>query len=178
MLILWGQSAGNQRKIIFQVGSSETKRLEISIKNKKVNRMNLQSQWIVGFTDGEGCFHTSIVKVNDMKLGLRPIPEFTIVQHERNIQVLYALKRFFGCGIVKINHGKRYSFCVRNIEHLKEKILPFFEKHKLKTRKRQEFIIFRRIILSMHNKNHLTGDGLKQIHKWSDALKKLKKIEI
>lgn len=145
---------------------------------KKANRMNLESQWIVGFTDGEGCFHVSITKVKDMKLGLRPIPEFVVVQHERNIQLLHALKRFFRCGIVKVNHGNRYSFCVRNIQHLKEKILPFFEKHKLKTKKRQEFIIFRKIILAMNEKKHLTKDGLIQIQKWSDGLKKLKKIEV
>ncbi len=42
----------------------------------------LNAQWIVGFTDGEGCFSLDVHVKNDMKWGLQIQPEFTIVQNE------------------------------------------------------------------------------------------------
>ena len=52
----------------------------------------LDALWISGFTDGEGCFHISINKLSDMKLGWQVLPEFRIVQHERDEVVLYKIK--------------------------------------------------------------------------------------
>ena len=53
--------------------------------------MNLEAQWIVGFVDGEGCFHVAINRHPDMKVGYQVLPEFTVVQHKRDIQILHAL---------------------------------------------------------------------------------------
>ena len=127
--------------------------------------MNLNAQWIVGFTDGEGCFHVGINKNESMSLGVQVLPEFTVVQHEVDEQVLYALKDYFGCGVVRKNHGNRLSYRVRGQENLQKQILPFFEKHKLKTRKRVDFEKFRKVILLIEKKEHLTPDGLEKIRK-------------
>lgn len=128
--------------------------------------MNLHAQWIVGFVDGEGCFHVSIVANRTMKLGFQVIPEFVIVQHKRDIQILYALKSYFGCGLVKKNHGNQYSFCVNNYEHLYYKIIPFFETHLLKTKKRIDFEKFRFVVKSMILDRHLTSEGLEELQKF------------
>jgi len=45
----------------------------------------LEAKWIVGFTDGEGCFHVSINKIPEMSLGWQVLPEFRIVQHLKNV---------------------------------------------------------------------------------------------
>jgi len=90
--------------------------------------MNLEAQWIVGFVDGEGCFHVGINRHPDMKAGYQVLPEFTVVQHHRDVQVLHALKSYFGCGVVRSNHGDRMAYRVRSQEHLLEKVIPFFEK--------------------------------------------------
>lgn len=140
--------------------------------------MKVNSGWIVGFVDGEGCFHCSINQYNDMILKYRPLPEFVVVQHLRDIQVLYALKSYFGCGVVCQNHEDRFCYRVRKIEDLADKILPFFEKHKLKTKKGVAFITFRKIVFSMQRKDHLTEAGLHQIESWCASLRKRKsKIE-
>ena len=34
-----------------------------------MNKNYITAQWIVGFTDGEGCFYIGITKNNSMKLG-------------------------------------------------------------------------------------------------------------
>lgn len=127
--------------------------------------MNLNTQWIVGFIDGEGCFHVGINKNESMKLGIQVLPEFTVVQHEVNEQVLYALKDYFQCGVVRKNHGTRLSYRVRGQENLQNHIIPFFEKHQLKTRKRIDFEKFRKVILLMEKGEHLEADGLEKIQK-------------
>ena len=125
--------------------------------------MDLNAQWIVGFVDGEGCFHIGINKNQEMKLGVQVLPEFTVVQHEVDEQVLYALKDYFGCGVVRKNHGTRLCYRVRGHENLLHKIIPFFEKHQLKTRKRIDFAKFRKVVLLMQKGEHLTPEGLQKI---------------
>ena len=125
--------------------------------------MKLESQWITGFVDGEGCFYVGINPHEEMTAGFQVLPEFTVVQHERDVQVLHALKAYFGCGVVRKNHGDRMAYRVRGKEHLLERIVPFFEKHQLKTKKNVDFKKFRRILLMMEADRHLTREGIEEI---------------
>ena len=125
--------------------------------------MDLNAQWVVGFVDGEGCFHIGMNKNDTMKLGVQVLPEFTVVQHEVDEQVLHALKAYFKCGVVRKNHGTRLSYRVRGQENFVQRILPFFDKHQLKTRKRVDFQKFRKVILMMEKQEHLNADGLEKI---------------
>ena len=127
--------------------------------------MNLEPGWVSGFVDGEGCFHVGINKHPEMSSGFQVLPEFTVVQHERDVQVLHALKAYFGCGVVRRNHGDRMAYRVRGKEHLLRHIIPFFEKHPLKTRKRQDFMKFRRILLKMAAGDHLKAEGVEEIRR-------------
>ena len=126
----------------------------------------LDALWIVGFTDGEGCFHVSINKLPGMTLGWQVLPEFRIVQHEKDEAVLYKIKDYFGFGSIEINNkdenAERKGFRVRGLENL-NKIVKFFEYNPLKTSKRKNFEIFREIIQLMNNKKHLTKEGLDRI---------------
>ena len=123
----------------------------------------LEAQWVVGFVDGEGCFYVGINSQPEMKTGYQVLPEFTVVQHERDVQLLYALKQFFGCGVVRRNHGERMAYRVRGFEHLQERVVPFFEKHPLKTKKHLDFLKFRKILMMMQRNEHLTPDGIEKI---------------
>ena len=125
--------------------------------------MKLEPQWITGFTDGEGCFHVGIATHSEMTLGYQILPEFTVVQHKRDEQVLYALKAYFGCGVVRNNHGDRMAFRVRKLEHLRTIIIPFFSKHMLKTKKQTDFKKFCRVLSMMEKGGHLTVEGLEKI---------------
>ncbi len=130
---------------------------------RSVSQSRLEAQWVVGFVDGEGCFYVGINPHPQMSTGFQVLPEFTVVQHERDIQLLYALKQFFGCGVVRRNHGDRMAFRVRNIQHLRERIIPFFEKHPLKSKKRVDFMKFRKILMLMERGEHLKPEGIEQI---------------
>jgi hypothetical protein len=124
--------------------------------------MKLSSDWVVGFTDGEGCFYVGFLKHPEMSVGYQVLPEFRVVQHKRDIQVLYALKSFFKGGVVRQNHEERYELRIRKLESLKE-VVAFFEKHPLKTKKKVDFERFAYIIRLMSEGRHLTKEGLMRI---------------
>ena len=129
--------------------------------------MKLEAQWIVGFVDGEGCFHISINKNDSMTLGYQVLPEFTVVQHERDVKVLHALKSYFECGVVRVNRkdktSTRMAYRVRDQRHLLDIICPFFMTHQLKTQKNVDFRKFRKVVLLMEQEAHLTEQGLEEI---------------
>ena len=125
--------------------------------------MELDAGWVTGFVDGEGCFHVGISKHAEMTAGVQVLPEFTVVQHERDVQVLHALKAYFGCGVVRKNHGDRMAYRVRDRKHLLERIIPFFMEHPLKTKKNLDFLKFRDAVLLMEKGEHLTDVGLAKI---------------
>ena len=125
--------------------------------------MKLDAQWITGFVDGEGCFHVGINPHKEMTAGFQVLPEFTVVQHERDVQILHALKAYFGCGVVRGNHGDRMAFRVRSKKHLLDHIVPFFVKHPLRTKKNVDFQKFRRILLMMEKGVHLNAEGIEEI---------------
>ncbi len=103
--------------------------------------------------------------------------EFTVVQHQRDIQVLHALKEHFGCGSVAVNHGDRYHFRVKNLEHLLRIIIPFFEKYPLNTVKKLQLPVFKEICEGLKSKKHLTDTGFEEIRLLVKKLSDLKKIE-
>ena len=132
--------------------------------------MKLDAKWITGFVDGEGCFHVAVNAHEEMTVGYQVLPEFTVVQHKRDIQILHAFKAFFGCGVVRSNHGDRMAYRVRSKEHLLQIIVPFFMKHPLKSKKRLDFEVFRKILLMMEKGDHLTVEGIEKILKLSSGM--------
>ena len=139
--------------------------------------MNLHPQWIAGFVDGEGCFHVSINPHDEMTTGFQILPEFTLVQHQRDIHILYALKEYFKCGVVRVNHGDRMAYRVRSLDHLRNIIIPFFEKNQLRTIKRIEFEKFKTVLQMMEQKIHLTSEGIQKIKSIADAMNR-KQVKI
>ena len=123
----------------------------------------LEAQWVVGFVDGEGCFFVGINPHPEMSARFQVLPEFVVVQHQRDVQLLHALKKFFGCGVVRRNHGEWMAYRVRGLDHLANRIVPFFEAHSLKSKKRVAFARFRRILHLMQQGKHLTPEGIEAI---------------
>ena len=125
--------------------------------------------WIVGFTDGEGCFSVSIFKNSTSKLGWQVFPEFVITQGKKSLPALELIHEFFGCGKIFVNkrydnhHEHLYRYCVRSVSELQEHIIPFFQKHKLRTAKQKDFELFAEIVELLNQKKHLIQSGLKII---------------
>ena len=122
----------------------------------------LDNKWISGFVDGEGCFHVSINKQPKMSLGWQVLPEFRVVQHKRDENVLQQMQKTFGCGQVVVNHEDRKELRIRGLENL-NRVVKFFSKYELRTMKRKDFEIFAKIISLMNDERHLTRGGLREI---------------
>lgn len=120
--------------------------------------MKLHAQWITGFVDGEGCFIVGVKQRHTQETSYLQ-PELNVAQHQGDIQVLYALKDYFGCGSVYKPQGDNTvaRWRVSKLDHLLTHIIPFFEKHKLKTKKAIDFQRFRRLCLKLQNKDHLSS---------------------
>ena len=131
----------------------------------------LDVKWICGFVDGEGCFHVAINRLPKMILGWQVLPEFRVVQHQRDERVLQRLKLFFDFGSVVINHGNRKEFRVRGLENL-NKLVHFFKENPLQTSKQKSFEIFSEVIELMNKKQHLTKEGLKKIANLASKMNK------
>ena len=123
----------------------------------------LPPDWIAGFVDGEGCFHIGVAQQEELEHGFQILPEFTVVQHERDIALLHRLRTSLGCGVVRRNAGDRFCLRVRNLEHLARFIVPFFERHPLRSKKAVDFRKFARIVRWMIRGEHRSLEGAKRI---------------
>ncbi len=143
-------------------------------------RLKIES-WIVGFTDGEGCFSVSFIKNATTKSGWQIFPEFVITQGEKSLPALNIFKRYFKCGKIFVNrrHNNHkenlYRFCVRSIEDLQEKIIPFFKRNKLKTFKKNDFDLFVVAVNKIAKGEHLSSKGAKDIAKLIERMNRKKK---
>jgi len=98
-----------------------------------------------------------------MRVGFQILPEFTVVQHERDVRLLQALQSFFGCGVVRRNHGDRSAYRVRRRSELLATIVPFFLQHPLRSCKRADFEVFRHVLQIMQEGDHLSTEGVIRI---------------
>ena len=141
---------------------------KVSSADNQQERLRM-SGWIVGFVDGEGCFSVSIFKNRTSKSGFQVMPEFVVTQGAKSLDVLEKIKVFFECGSIFVNrrhdnHRENiYRFCVRSLQDLHEKIIPFFKQNQLKTYKRNDFKLFCKVVEMMIHRKHLTQEGLEAI---------------
>ena len=139
--------------------------------------MNINPYWVSGFVDGEGTFYVGINKNTTMTVGYQVLPEFRIVQHKKDIKLLHELKKYFNCGVVRINHDDRFEIRIRSIEHINDNVIPHFNKYQLITQKKFDFIKFKKIINLINQGKHVTKNGLIQIIDISSKMNRKEKIK-
>ena len=137
--------------------------------------------WILGFTDGEGCFSVSFIKNKTTKTGWQIFPEFVITQGAKSLPALEVIRSYFKCGRLFINkrydnHREHlYRYCVRSITDLEKVIIPFFNRNILKTYKRNDFQIFSKIVSMMSKGIHIKKNGMIRIAKLVEKMNRKKK---
>ena len=140
----------------------------------------LNPYWLVGFTDGEGCFSISIFKNKSLKSGYQVFPEFVLTQGAKSLETLEKVQKFFGCG--RIYENKRYDnhreslyrYCVRNKTDLLFKICPFFDKYPLETAKKNDYLLFKQALRMIEKGEHLTEKGFMKIQDISSSMNRQK----
>lgn len=126
----------------------------------------LDPNWVVGFVDGEGCFCVSVHRSTAMKRhgGWQLQPTFQVYQHQDHVDVLRAMRGFFGYGSIR-SKGPNSSvacFAVESLWHLEAAVVPFFEAHPLHVKQR-DFLGFAEIVRSMRLKEHLSPVGFERL---------------
>jgi hypothetical protein len=140
----------------------------------------LNPDYIVGLVDGEGSFTVYIRNPDfNQKVKRRVVvePKFYIKLIEKDKNILYQFKGFFGCGQVyfqkdnRLNHQNCYRYEVFKRDDLVRVIIPFFKKHQLRfVSKRNDFRLFCKLMDRISQNEHLDKNGLRKMYKMKQLM--------
>lgn len=120
--------------------------------------------WIVGFTDGEGCFSISFNKKSSLTCGIEVRPSFSISQKGHSAHVLNSIKDYFQCGSIRFDKKDgTYKYEVRSLTQLRKIIIPFFIQYPLMTKKKTDFELFKLVCDLVAQCQHFNREGLNKI---------------
>ena len=126
--------------------------------------------YVVGLTDGEGCFYVNIWKSSSYKSGYGIQMHFHIKMQEKDKPLLEKIKNTLNCGAVyfqkerRANHSQCYRYTVNSQKDIFEKVVPFFKNNKLQSvSKTKSFAIFCQIAQLVKSGKHLDKSGVEQI---------------
>ena len=139
-----------------------------SADNQQVTEVKLSDEYFCGFVEGEGCFYVGFSKRPDLPGKWQIITEFHLSQNPGGKIILEKFRKRLGCGYLKPNHpgnerDKTWVLIVKDRNDLKQRLIPFFLRHPLYTSKKQEFLVFRRVLELIEDREHLNRRGFKKI---------------
>ena len=130
----------------------------------------VSADYIVGLTDGEGCFYVNTWESSAYKSGWGVQLHFHIKLQQADENLLWKVCNTFGCGNVYFQNEKRknhtpcYRYTVSSQKDILEIIIPFFKQNNLQTfSKQKSFNAFCKIANLVKDKQHLTINGVKKI---------------
>ena len=156
-------------KAAINLGLSDELRLsfpDIKAVNKPLvqNRDIMNPNWLAGITSGDGCFYVYLRNSLTTVSGKSVTLKFHIVQHSRDIELIKWLISTLKCGRVELNlRQSAVYFVVTNFKDIFEKIIPLFDKHKIKGVKSSDYEDFKKISIVINDKKHLSEQGLSNI---------------
>ena len=138
----------------------------IPMKRPKIeNQIISDSNWLVGFVEGEGCFYIDISETSG-KVGARVQLKFKITQHSRDALLMESLVKYLDCGkIYKKSSVDVIDYEVKKLSDLTEKVIPLFKKYPLQGSKKLNFDNFCTVAYLVESGAHLTKSGLEEIRK-------------
>lgn len=126
--------------------------------------------YIVGLTDGEGCFYVLVKPPYNRNGGAIVQLSFLIKVKEEDKVILDKIKDALNCGSVyfqkekRLNHSQCYRYTVNSHRDIIKKIIPFFNKYPLQSiSKKRNFLIFCEIARLVKNGDHHGSGGIKRI---------------
>lgn len=127
-------------------------------------------EYVVGLTDGEGCFHVNIWKSSSYRAGYGIQVHFYIKMQEKDRPLLEKVKNTLDCGAVyfqkeaRKNHCQCYRYTVNSHRDILDKIIPFFLENSLQSiTKQRSFKSFCKVAELIERGEHLTEKGIKKI---------------
>ncbi|PJE67546.1 hypothetical protein COU95_01870 [Candidatus Shapirobacteria bacterium CG10_big_fil_rev_8_21_14_0_10_40_9] len=130
------------------------------------------SPWyLVGFTEGEGCFAIILSKHKTKKAKRDAGLCFEIELRADDRTILEKFQSKLGCGQIVDLKYERYGwkphvkFVVRKQKDLFYKVIPFFRQFSLQGKKRKDFELFCRAAEIIKKREHLSQKGIKKLEK-------------
>lgn len=129
----------------------------------------LSNNYIVGLTDGEGCFYIETRLPSGVFKTPRVEMHFFIKMREDEIPLLKKVQEFFGCGGIyyqkeyRLNQRACYRFGVTARKDLFNTIIPFFDKHPLQSQKLNNYLLFRKVSELVKTGDYKNPLGFKKI---------------
>jgi hypothetical protein len=129
----------------------------------------IDAGYIVGLTDGEGCFYVNLTerdKVKNPKAHIRARSHFYIKLRVDDLTILEKIKKYLGFGFIYYQKEKRknHSACYRfevNSNADKLKLIKFYIKYPLHSpKKKRDFEIFSQVTKMIINQEHFTTKGV------------------
>ncbi len=131
---------------------------------------SVSADYIVGLTDGEGCFYVLINKSSSYRTGSGVHLHFHIKMQEADRALLLKVRDTLECGAVyfqnekRRNHVQCYRYTVSSHRDILNKIVPFFQEHPLQSvSKMKNFKLFSQVSKIVAEGKHLTLEGVSKI---------------
>ncbi|XWW92067.1 LAGLIDADG endonuclease (mitochondrion) [Cordyceps javanica] len=124
--------------------SAGVRSLHTSVASQRLHAGDLIYAYLVGLIEGDGYFSIA-------KKGKYLTYELGIELSIRDVQLIYKIKSILGIGTVSFrerNGIKMVSLKIRNKKHLKEFILPIFDKYPMFSNKQYDYLRFKDALLS------------------------------
>ena len=132
----------------------------------------VSEDYIVGLTDGEGCFYVNVSESSRYKTGSKVELHFHIKLNERDRGLLEKVKNTLDCGNVyfqnekRKNHAQCYRYTVASHRDIIGTKIPFFKEYPLQSASKQlSFNLFSEIAVMVYSGKHLTKEGVAEIKK-------------
>ena len=146
----------------------------------------LSADYLVGLTDGEGCFYIN-VRPSRSGRGIKTVEfHFYLKLRIDHLDLLNKVKTSFGCGAVyhqkekRTNHSECYRFEINSRRDLFGKLIPFFDKYPLEGPKLKDYLLFRQAAEIVRDKSRLTAEEIskneKMKHKMNLGARRVWKI--
>lgn len=134
------------------------------------NLPTVSNEYVVGLTDGEGCFYVNIWKSPAYRAGAGVQLHFHLKMQERDRELLERVRNTMGCGAVyfqkeqRANHCQCYRYTVSAQRDILDTVIPFFRKYSLQSASKQaNFKVFCQIADLVKTGKHRTSKGLEKI---------------
>lgn len=154
------------------------------MKLPQMSAYKIISPWyIVGFTEGEGCFAIIISKHKTKKLGKDASLCFEIELRGDDKPILEKIQQRLSCGrIVELNY-ERYGwkphvkYVVKCQKDIFFKVIPFFKRFPLQGKKGKDFQLFCQAAEIFKKGEHLTNEGVDKLLKIREFMNERRPFE-
>lgn len=124
--------------------------------------ISLTPEWITGFIDGEGSFGVQIIKSPLYHTGWTVLVSFKISLHKKDQMILKAIQSYLGVGDIAPDGLDGIRFRISSMKGFLV-LINHLDQYPLITQKQADFILWRKIVMIIERKEHLTPTGLKAI---------------